>query len=177
MSRQVFRSEPGNVVSQAGNPQDGVKPLAGTICFELRKASGAVMAAMTSEFGRWNLKPSEATLLSYIGANPGCTQSMIATAFRSKPANLVPLIARLEREGIVTRTPGPGRAITIALSEPGEDMLRNVEAGFDRLESVMGRELEAHQKQHLVDALQLVCKAACHYEAGEVPGRLTDRRS
>jgi DNA-binding MarR family transcriptional regulator len=147
--------------------QAAQKPLAGTLCFELRKAAAAVMAAMTSEFGRWNLKPSEATLLTYIGANPGCTQSAIAGAFRSKAANLVPLIARLERDGLLLRKPGRGRAITIGLSDSGAAILCEVEAGFLRLETVLGRDIEDHQRKQVVDALALICKAACHYEAGD----------
>ena len=118
---------------------------------------------MMTEFGRWNLKPSEATLLSFIGANPGCTQSEIARAFRAKAANLVSLIARLEREGIVTRAPGLGRAITLFVSETGTAMLREVEAGFDRLEATITRDLDEDQRRTLAEALSLICKAACHY--------------
>lgn len=144
-------------------PPPVIKPLSGTICFELRKASGAIAAAMLAEFGRWKLKPSEATLLSFIGANPGCRQSGIARAFRARPANLVSLIARLEREGLLCRAPGPGRAIALSVSAAGALLLREVDLGFDRLETAITRDLDPTQREAVVQALGLICQAACHY--------------
>lgn len=138
-------------------------PLSGSLCHELRKTSVAVMAAMSSEFGQWNLKPSEANLLKYVGANPGCTQSDIARAHRSNATNLVPLIARLEREGLLARVPGDGRTIALSVSEKGSDVLAKVDAGFERLESRLGADLALDQRALVVDALRAICKAACHY--------------
>jgi DNA-binding MarR family transcriptional regulator len=139
-------------------------PLSGSLCHELRKTSVAVMAAMSSEFGQWNLKPSEANLLKYVGANPGCTQSDIARAHRSNATNLVPLIARLEREELVTRAPGDGRTIALSVSEKGRDVLAKVDAGFERLESRLGAGLTSDQRALVVDALRIICKAGCHYD-------------
>ena len=139
-------------------------PLAGSLCHELRKTSVAVMAAMSDEFGQWNLKPSEANLLKYVGANPGCTQSDIARAHRSKATNLVPLIARLERDGLLERAPGDGRAIALAVSEMGSAVLANVDEGFQRLDDRLGSSLTSDQRRLVIDALRIICKAACHYD-------------
>jgi len=147
-----------------------IDPLSGSLCHELRKASAAVMAAMSSEFGQWNLKPSEANLLKYVGVNPGCTQSDIARAHRSNAANLVPLIARLEREGLLQRAPGDGRAISLAVSEEGSAVLTKVDAGFQRLEDQLSSNLTAEQRGLLVEALRTICIAACHYNKAPTPG-------
>jgi DNA-binding MarR family transcriptional regulator len=163
MNRQATASLRRTKNATPGISEGADKPLTGTLCFELRKTSGAVMGAMTREFGRWNLKPSEATLLTYIGANPGCTQSAIAQAFRVKAANLVPLIARLERDGLLERVQGSGRAIAISLCASGTAVLENVEAGFERLEEEIGRALDAQQRELVIDALRAMCKVACHY--------------
>lgn len=139
-------------------------PLSGSLCHELRKTSVAVMAAMSGEFGQANLKPSEANLLKYVGANPGCTQSDIARAHRSNATNLVPLIARLDREGLLERVPGDGRAIALSVSEKGRAVLARVDAGFQRLEDRLGSELTPDQRRLVIEALRTICKAACHYD-------------
>lgn len=136
-------------------------PLAGSLCLELRRTSAAVMAAMSGEFGQWDLKPSEANLLTFVGANPGCTQSDIARAHRSNPANLVPLIARLERDGLLERVPGDGRAIALSVSAKGNAVLANVNVSFKSLEDRLGADLTVEQHRQLIDALRTICKAAC----------------
>lgn len=138
-------------------------PLSGSLCHELRKTSVAVMAAMSGEFGQWDLKPSEANLLKYVGANPGCTQSNIARAHRNNATNLVSLIARLERDGLLERTRASGRAIALSISEKGAALLIEVEAGFRRLEEQLGASLTDDQHAQLIQALRTICKAACHY--------------
>jgi DNA-binding MarR family transcriptional regulator len=148
-------------------PEPRENVLSGTLCFELRRASGALMVAMTNAFARSGLKPSEAMLMTYIGANPGCTQSEIARTFGAKAANLVPLIARLERDGLVERTRSGGRAIAISLSTSGTAMLEDVEAGFQELEQQIVQGLDPRHREQVIDALQQVCKAACHYQAGQ----------
>ncbi|GAC1410756.1 MAG: hypothetical protein NVSMB69_12850 [Novosphingobium sp.] len=138
-------------------------PLSGSLCHEIRKTSVAVMAAMSAEFGQWNLKPSEANLLKYVAANPGCTQSDIARAHRNNATNLVPLIARLERDDLLERMPGDGRAIALSLSARGEAMLHNIDDGFAKLEERLGDGLTPEQRALIVESLRLICKAACHY--------------
>lgn len=151
-------------ISDHASPAELHDPLAGSLCHELRKASVAVMAAMSGEFGKWNLKPSEATLLRFVGANPGCTQSDIARAHRSNATNLVPLIARLERDGLLERVPGDGRAIALSVSAKGGVMLGHVDAGFGQLEARLGAHMTVPQREAFIDALRAVCTAACHYD-------------
>ena len=146
------------------SPAEMNDPLSGSLCHELRKTSVAVMAAMSGEFGQWNLKPSEANLLKYVDANPGCTQSDIARAHRNNATNLVSLIARLERDGLLKRAPGDGRAIALSITEKGTAMLAKVDAGFQRLEDQLGSQLTSDQRRLVIDALRTICKAACHYD-------------
>lgn len=146
------------------SPAELNDPLSGSLCHELRKTSVAVMAAMSGEFGQWNLKPSEANLLKYVGANPGCTQSDIARAHRNNATNLVPLIARLERDGLLERIPGNGRAIALSVSEKGGAMLAKVNAGFERLEDRLCSNLTSDQRRMVIEAMRVICKAACHYD-------------
>ena len=139
-------------------------PLVGTVLHELRRASGALTGLMTQQFGELGLKPSEATMLLTIGRNPGCTQSGIARTHRSKQANLVPLIAKLEREGLIVRTAGKGRIMGLATSAKGEIVLSKVCDRFERIESCLAGQLDETAVAALVQALQLVCTNACHFE-------------
>jgi DNA-binding MarR family transcriptional regulator len=139
-------------------------PLSGSLCYELRRASVAVMAAMAGEFGQWTLKSSEAYLLKYAGANPGCSQSDMARAVGIKAANLVPLIAELERKGLLQRIPGNGRAIALSVSKKGRVVLAKVDAGFQQLEDRLGSGLTPEQRGLVIDALRSICNAACHYD-------------
>lgn len=148
-------------LAEQESPPELNDPLSGSLGHELRKASVAVMAAMSSEFGQWSLKPSEANLLKYVGANPGCTQSDIARAHRSNATNLVPLIARLEREGLLSRAPGDGRTIALSVSEKGSEVLAGVDAVFEQLENRLGADLTPDQRSLVVSALRAICKAAC----------------
>lgn len=141
-----------------------VDPLAGTLHYELRRASGALAGLMAQVFGELGLKPSEATMLMTIGRNPGCTQSDIARTHRSKQANLVPLIARLEREGLVARTPGKGRIMGLTASAKGEIVLGEVRDRFERIEACLAGQLDEAALGALVQALQLLCRNACHFE-------------
>tara|TARA_R110000824_G_scaffold183226_3_gene364222 strand:- start:778 stop:1251 length:474 start_codon:yes stop_codon:yes gene_type:complete len=146
------------------SPEELNDPLAGSLCHELRKTSVAVMAAMSGEFGQWNLKPSEANLLRFVGANPGCTQSDIARAHRSNATNLVPLIARLEHDGLLERVPGNGRAIALSVSEKGGAILAKVNIGSQRLEDRLVSNLAPDDRRLVIESLRIICEAACHYD-------------
>jgi len=153
-------------INLCNEPPSGMThdPLSGTLHHELRRASGALSGLMTQLFGELSLKPSEATLLMTIGRNPGCTQSDIARTHRSKPANLVPLIARLEREGLVARTPGKGRIVGLTASAHGEQVLGQVRDRFERIEASLSKQLDEDAISALVRGLQLISCNACHFE-------------
>ena len=166
--------EPTTADCPAAGPSDmlvaatNTDPLAGKLFHELRRASGALANLMAQQFGDFNLKPSEATMLITIGANPNCTQSDIARTHRVKQANLVPLIAKLERDGLILRTPGKGRIIGLALSSHGEVMLDSVRRRFEQIEACLSRQLDESAVSALVHTLQFICHNACHFVAEEL---------
>jgi len=136
-------------------------PLTDVLGYELRRASIAVMASLTKELEPLGLRPSEATMLVVIGANPGCTQSDIARALRAKPANLVPLINSLLKAGAVERVPGEGRALCLSLTEAGTQLHGQVRAAMARHEARITRRLSPDQQRQMIEVLRLVCKDAC----------------
>lgn len=136
-------------------------PLSDVLGYELRRASVAVMAALDKALDPLGLRPSEASMLAVIGANPGCTQSDIARALRAQPANLVPLINNLVRTGAVERVPGEGRTLRLFLTEAGRDLHARVRTAMAQHEARITRRLSPDQQQAMIAALRLVCKDAC----------------
>jgi DNA-binding MarR family transcriptional regulator len=154
--------EPGVKVLEKAAALDN--PLEGMFGFELRRASSAVMMALTNELETLDLRPSEASLLMVIGDNPGCTQSDIGRAMRAQPANLVPLINRLTQAGAIERVPGEGRAISLHLTRRGATLLRQARAVTARIEARLVRGLSKSAQQQIVEALRLMTKNACCHD-------------
>lgn len=140
---------------------DLTDPFADMLGFHLRRTSVAVMSALSDQLQPLGVNPGEATLLLWIGANEGRTQSDVGRALRAQPANLVPLINKLSLLGAIDRTPGKGRAITLSLSPQGRDLHAGVKQAFARHEARIGRALPAGRRAELVVLLRQICLDAC----------------
>ncbi len=138
-----------------------VKPPSDMLGYELRRASVAVATALSNEVEPLGLRVSEATLLSIIGENPGCTQSEVGRALGAQPANLVPLVSRLVTSGLVARRQAEGRAIALSLTESGVLLLAEVNAAFARHEARITRRMPAAMRAQTIAALRQICKDAC----------------
>jgi DNA-binding MarR family transcriptional regulator len=74
------------------------------------------------------ISPEQVSLLVAIKYSPGIGVRDLATHERISPPAMTKHIDRLERDGLVTRTPSPddGRRIGIALTDEGQRVLRRV---------------------------------------------------
>lgn len=129
--------------------------------FQLRRTSVAATAALAAELDPIGIRPSEASLLLLIGANPGVTQSEIARALRAQPANLVPLIERLTRANALDRAPARGRAVALSLSADGQALHARVREAFERHEARIARSLPAKRRAEMAAILRQICDDAC----------------
>lgn len=136
-------------------------PLENLLGYELRRASVAAMAALSTELDPLGLRPSEASMLKIIGANPGCTQSEICRALRVQPANMVPLINRLMAAGSLERVRTEGRALAIFLTAQGQVLLGQVTEAITRHEERIARHLPDDMRDQVIAALRLICRDAC----------------
>ncbi|MES2156167.1 MAG: MarR family winged helix-turn-helix transcriptional regulator [Pseudomonadota bacterium] len=139
-----------------------VDPLDALLGYHLRRTTTAATAALTDLLAPLGVNPGEATLLLFLGANPGCTQSDIGRALRAQPANLVPLINKLALLGIVAKQPGKGRAITLTLTAQGESLHAQVAQAFARHEAMIARSIPADRREELLALLRAICRDACH---------------
>jgi len=104
-------------------------PIAARLGYQLRRASVLMMADLGTRMKSIGLRPTEATILLLIGANPGCRQGEVGEALGIKRANMVPLIAGLVRKGLVTRARADGRSHALTLTAAG----RGKTAAFNKL--------------------------------------------
>jgi DNA-binding MarR family transcriptional regulator len=152
---------PTDVKNSPGDIERFSDPLQTMLGYQLRRASVAAMTALADELATLDLKPSEASLIMLVGANPGCTQSAIGRALPAKSANLVPLVNQLVAIGALERTPGRGRAVALSLSKAGRALHAKVTRAFERNERVLSRHLGEDARGSMLTALRQICRDAC----------------
>jgi DNA-binding MarR family transcriptional regulator len=136
-------------------------PLQTMLGYQLRRTSVALISALAEDLAPLGVKPSEATLIMLVAANPGCTQSEISRALRAKPANLVPLINALAAVGAIERTAGRGPAIKLSLSAKGEALHAKLRVAFERNEAVIARHIPDDRRDEMIAILRRICTDAC----------------
>jgi DNA-binding MarR family transcriptional regulator len=81
--------------------------LGGLLGYHLRRASAAMMADFSGELSSVALRPVQFAILSLIADNDGTSQTELCRELNVQKANMVPLIAELERRGLLARKPAP----------------------------------------------------------------------
>lgn len=116
--------------------------------YQLRRASTVAMADISTTLAGFGLRPTLYGILSTIEQNPGLSQSDVGRRLAIQRANMVPLLAELERAGWIDRDPDPndrrGRLLTIAPARR-DDLARVHRAVLDQdlaLMKKVGRDLE-----------------------------------
>jgi len=138
-----------------------IDSMADMLSFQLPRAAAVLKSAVEAELEPLGLRPSEATLLIYLGENPGRTQAEVGRDLRIKPANMVPLVARLAAAGLVARVPGEGRAIALHLTDEGGRRLAEVRQALQRLEERVAGHLRREDKAAMIEALVTIVMREC----------------
>jgi DNA-binding MarR family transcriptional regulator len=81
--------------------------LGGLLGYHLRRASAAMMADFASELSSVSLRPVQFAILSLIADNDGTSQTELCRELNVQKANMVPLIAELERRDLLARKQAP----------------------------------------------------------------------
>jgi DNA-binding MarR family transcriptional regulator len=87
--------------------------------YSLRRASAVNMARLARRFAALDLRPTEATVLMVVDANPNITQSEIGKMLDIASANMAPLVSRLADRELVERQPINGRSYGLVLTSSG----------------------------------------------------------
>lgn len=79
--------------------------LGGLLGYHLRRASTAMMSDLSAELGAAALRPVQFAILALVADGDGISQTDLCRALSVQKANMVPLIAELERRGLLARQP------------------------------------------------------------------------
>jgi len=120
----------------------------------LRRASASMLAEFTEKLSPLKLRPTDASTLVLIRENPNITPSALGQLLGIQRANMVPLVAHLEKIGWVERVAIDGRSFGLNLTLEGEDICKQVKCVIEQYEqSLMARIPETH-RDHLMPALK-----------------------
>jgi len=131
-----------------------VNPLVDLIGYQLRRSSSALMGDLARSLEPYDLRPSEASVLVLIDANPRITQSEIGRILAIKRANMAPLSAALEQRGLIERAPVDGRSQGLTLTAKGSELLKDVRALIVANERRFLGKLDHSERAKLIALLQ-----------------------
>jgi DNA-binding MarR family transcriptional regulator len=101
-------------------------PLEDLLGYQLRRAAFVTVSVLAESFAELGLSSTEAIILRFVHANPGCTQADIGRAIGVQRTNMVPIVNGLIGNALLERTPADGRSHSLYLTEQGTQFHRKV---------------------------------------------------
>ncbi|MEY4651569.1 MAG: hypothetical protein RI884_150 [Pseudomonadota bacterium] len=128
------------------------------IGYNARRAALAVIDVFLERMAVYALRPVDFSALSLIRHNPGITSRQLCGALGVLPPNLVGMINRFEKRGLVMRRPHPvdGRAQGLHLTDPGEALMAQAETTASQLEKDVASRLTERERTTLMTLLQKI---------------------
>ncbi|WP_427967750.1 MarR family winged helix-turn-helix transcriptional regulator [Altererythrobacter sp.] len=120
----------------------------------LRRSANAMMGELRDRLSSVGLRVTDATVLILIGGENELTASQIGRALDIQRANMVPILSRLESDGLVMRKPLDRRSQAIVLSEKGKKRLAEAFSIIDRFEQELLERIPAEHRDHFIPALR-----------------------
>lgn len=128
-------------------------PLARFPGYSLRRAANAASADLASRLAELRLRQADASVLMLIAANRGVTASALGRKLDIQRANMVPLLKRLENDGLVERYALDGKSQGLALTSKGADYADKAVAIIEGFERELALRVPAEHRDHLLPAL------------------------
>jgi len=132
------------------------------IGYNLRCAQVAVFQHFSKTIGEAEISPPQYGALVLIDANPGISQSAIASALRFDRSTLVQIIDRLEDRKLVIRevSATDRRSHALKLTDLGQVLLAELDVLVNKHEQHMTRHLSGDERHTLMELLAQVYKEA-----------------
>lgn len=129
--------------------------------YHLRRAQVAVFHDFAAAVGVEAITPGQFGVLTLVKANEGLNQSELGEAMGVDRSTVVAVIDKLERRGLVRRTPAPNdrRSYALRLSTEGGAMLERLEPLVRRHEARIATGLEPAEPAQLIGLLERVTAA------------------
>lgn len=154
--RQAVRRDPAS--APAAVDRIDSRYLESLIGYNARRAALAVINVFLDRMAVYELRPVDFSALSLIRHNPGITSRQLCGALGVLPPNLVGMINRFEKRGLVMRRPHPndGRAQGLHLTDPGEALMAQAEHTASELEKDVAHRLTEAERDTLMALLQKI---------------------
>jgi DNA-binding MarR family transcriptional regulator len=131
-----------------------IDPLEAFPGYSLRRASAASMSKLARRFAELDLRPTEASVLMVVAANPNITQSEIGRMLDVASANMAPLVSRLVDRGLLERLPVDGRSHGLGLTRTGGVLTIKVKRAATDHERELLRKIPAAQRKAFLQILR-----------------------
>lgn len=130
-------------------------PLPEYVGFVLRRVQSQVFADFIQSLNELDLRPAQFAILEAVDANPGMTQSDAGAMLGIQKANMVGLIAELERRGMIVRrrSPRDRRSYALHLLAEGGRLLRRARRLRDAQEARIANHLGQESRDRLLALL------------------------
>lgn len=128
------------------------------IGYNLRRAHAVHRQRFASVFAPHSIRPVQLSILGLIYDRPGLKQSDLGRALDIKRANMVTLLAELERRKLITRRPAHSdrRAHQLELTPAGKKLAAELLALHTKLENDFARCLGPRERDTLLRLLKKV---------------------
>ena len=122
--------------------------------YALRRAANATAAELAGRLSALGLRQSDVSAMILIAENPGVTASAVGRALDIQRANMVPLLNRLEENGLIERAPLDRKSLGLALTERGREQLAEARRTVDAFEAELIARVPEQHRPHLLPALE-----------------------
>jgi DNA-binding MarR family transcriptional regulator len=148
-------------------------PLTPLFGYQLRRASAAAMDELARDLAKVGIRPTEGSVLILIGANPGARASDVGRELGIQRANMTPLVAGLERRGLLKREPVDGRSHGLRLTPVGDSVRRTTLAVMHAHDKRLLLRVCSGSAEHLAASLEQIWPAIeseghCHPQPAPV---------
>ena len=137
-------------------PVDPMKDYPG---YSLRRASAVNMAKLARRLAAIDLRPTEATVLMVIDANPNISQSEIGKMLDIARANMAPLVSGLADRKLVKGQPIDGRSYGLVLTDSGTSIAAKARRAVATHEEELLARIPATQRKAFLAALRKLWSA------------------
>ena len=127
--------------------------------YALRRASAAAMAKLAADLAVLSVRPTEASVLMVVEANPGITQSEIGKLLDIARANMAPLASRLHNRHLMARARIDGRSQGLRLTEAGAVLVRRIEKIVAAYEAELLERIPAAHRDGFVAGMRALWRA------------------
>ena len=134
--------------------------LPGLIGYNLRRAQTTVFLDFSKSLQDCKITPGQFGVLVLIEANSGLNQTRLGNALGIDRSTVVAVIDRLEKRGLVMRTPAPAdrRSYALRLSDQGAALLRRARGLVADHEQRIAQDLNPAEQQQLIALLSRLSK-------------------